>query len=98
MYIFAPWAGLSRGSSDTVLTAWREGTMTLDKSLKVSGGAIKTRNVLTRVERLKRLKELDRWEEGDPVLGIPKTRVIKVSLKKKKKTKTDETEDKKKKK
>jgi small basic protein (TIGR04137 family) len=68
--------------------------MTLDKSLKVSGGKIAVRNVLTRVERLKRLKELDRWSEGDPVLGIPKTRVIKVSLKKKKKVK-EEVEDKK---
>jgi small basic protein (TIGR04137 family) len=72
--------------------------MTLDKSLKVSGGAIKSRNVLTRVERIKRLKELERWSEGDPVLGIPKTRVIKVSLKKKKKVKTEEADDKKKKK
>ena len=71
--------------------------MTLDKSLKVSGGAIQSRNVLTRVERLKRLKELERWSEGDPVLGIPKTRVIKVSLKKKKKVK-EEADDKKKKK
>ena len=68
--------------------------MTLDKSLKVSGGKIAVRNVLTRVERLKRLKELDRWSEGDPVLGIPKTRVVKVSLKKKKKVK-EEAEDKK---
>jgi small basic protein (TIGR04137 family) len=72
--------------------------MTLDKSLKVSGGAIKSRNVLTRVERIKRLKELERWSEGDPVLGSPKTRVIKVSLKKKKKVKTEEADDKKKKK
>ncbi len=64
--------------------------MTLDKSLKVSGGAIKSRNVLTRVERIKRLKELERWNEGDAVLGIPKTRVVKVSLKKKKKVKKEE--------
>ena len=71
--------------------------MTLDKSLKVSGGAIKARNVLTRVERLKRLKELDRWSEGDPVLGIPKTRVVKISLKKKKKVKEEEEPKKKKK-
>jgi small basic protein (TIGR04137 family) len=72
--------------------------MTLDKSLKVSGGSIKSRNVMTRVERLTRLKELERWKEGDPVLGIPKTRVIKVSLKKKKKVKGPEEDDKKKKK
>jgi small basic protein (TIGR04137 family) len=71
--------------------------MTLDKSLKVAGGSIKSRNVMTRVERLTRLKELERWKEGDPVLGIPKTRVIKVSLKKKKKVKGPEEDDKKKK-
>ncbi len=70
--------------------------MTLDKSLKVAGGSIKNRNVLTRVERIKRLTELERWKEGDPVLGIPKTRVVKVSLKKKKKVKGPEEDDKKK--
>ncbi|GAB5403281.1 MAG: hypothetical protein Aurels2KO_15120 [Aureliella sp.] len=69
--------------------------MTLDKSLKVSGGAIKSRNVLTRVERIKRLKELERWSEGDPVMGIPKTRVVKVSLKKKKKVKKEDDDKKK---
>lgn len=72
--------------------------MTLDKSLKVSGGAIKSRNVMTRVERLKRMVELDRWSEGDPVLGMPKTRVVKVSLKRKKKVKVEEEDTKKKKK
>ncbi|QDV28053.1 small basic protein [Aureliella helgolandensis] len=71
--------------------------MTLDKSLKVSGGAIKSRNVLTRVERIKRMAELDRWSEGDPVMGMPKTRVVKVSLKKKKKVKEEEDTKKKKK-
>lgn len=64
--------------------------MTLDKSLKVRAGANKARNVMTRAERLKRLKELERWTEGDPVLGIPKTRVIKLALKKKKKVKKEE--------
>lgn len=74
--------------------------MTLDSSLKVKAGAIKTRNVLTRAERLKRLQDLERWKSGDPVLGMPKTRVLKVSLKKKKKVKKaeDEADDKKKKK
>jgi small basic protein (TIGR04137 family) len=72
--------------------------MTLDKSLKVAGGSIKSRNVMTRVERIKRLKELERWKEGDPVLGIPKTRVVKISMKKKKKVKGPEEDTKKKKK
>ena len=72
--------------------------MTMDKSLKVQAGAIKTRNVLTRAERIARLKELDRWSDESDVVGMPKVRVVKVSLKKKKKVKKEETEEKGKKK
>jgi small basic protein (TIGR04137 family) len=68
--------------------------MTIDKSLKVRAGAIRNRNVLTRAERLAKLKSADRWTEGDPVLGMPKVRVQKVSLKKKKKAKGKEEEGK----
>jgi len=65
--------------------------MTMDRSLQVQAGAIKTRNVLTRAERIARLKELDRFDEEKSVVGMPKVRVQKVSLKKKKKVKkTDE--------
>lgn len=63
--------------------------MTIDKSLKVQKGLIKNRSVLTRVERINRLIETDRWSDGDPVLGLPKVRVQKLSLKKKKKTKKE---------
>ena len=66
--------------------------MTIDKSLKVSRGMIANRNVLTRVERLKKLQETDRWSEGDSVFGLQKVRVQKLSLKKKKKVKKEETE------
>lgn len=73
--------------------------MTLDKSLKVRAGAIKSRNVLTRVERVQRLKDLDKWNDEMNVVGMAKTRVPKISLKKKKKVKKeDEADDKKKKK
>lgn len=73
--------------------------MTLDKSLKVRAGAIKSRNVMTRAERIKRLQDLNRWSEDSIVLGMAKVRVPKVSLKKKKKVKKEEeTDDKKKKK
>ena len=72
--------------------------MTMDKSLRVQAGAIKTRNVLTRAERIARLKELDRWSDDSDVVGMPKVRVVKVSLKKKKKVKKEETEEKGKKK
>ena len=49
--------------------------------------------VLTRGERLAKLKEMDRWSEGDGVLGLPKVRVQKVSLKKKKKVKKADEEE-----
>lgn len=66
--------------------------MTIDKSLKVSRGMIANRNVLTRVERLKKLQETDRWKDGDSVFGLQKVRVQKLSLKKKKKVKKEEEE------
>jgi small basic protein (TIGR04137 family) len=59
--------------------------MTIDKSLRVKAGAISNRNVLTRTERIAKLKETERWREGDSVLGLAKVRVLKLALKKKKK-------------
>jgi small basic protein (TIGR04137 family) len=64
--------------------------MTIDKTLRVRRGAARNRSVLTRVERLEKLKEADRWKEGDSPLGLPKVRVRKMVLKKKKKKKEDE--------
>ncbi len=64
--------------------------MTIDKSLKIKAGSVKMRNVMTRAERLKKLISDDRWKTGDPVYGIPKVRVVKISMKKKKKAKTEE--------
>ena len=49
--------------------------MTIDKSLKVRRGATRNRSVLTRVERIARLQQADRWKEGDSPLGLPKVRV-----------------------
>ncbi|MDA7936989.1 small basic protein [bacterium] len=66
--------------------------MTMDSSLKVKAGAIRARNVLTRAERIARLRELDRFDEEASVVGMPKVRVVKVSLKKKKKVKKAEDE------
>ena len=71
--------------------------MTIDKTLRVRHGAIRNRNVLTRAERVRKLKEAERWSEGDDVLGLPKVRVQKISLKKKKKAKKEEEEGKEKK-
>jgi small basic protein (TIGR04137 family) len=64
--------------------------MTIDKSLKVKRGTNSNRSVMTRVERLRILLENGRWSEGDSPLGIPKTRVRKLVMKKKKKKTKDD--------
>src|ERR687896_465491 len=61
--------------------------MTIDRSLRVRSGSIANRNVLTRGERLQKLKEAEKWQDGNSVFGLPKVRVIKVALKKKKREK-----------
>jgi len=65
--------------------------MTMDKSLKVHQGLVRSSSVLTRAERIERLKASDRWKEGESPLGLPKVRVYKISMKKKKKKKEEET-------
>ena len=64
--------------------------MTMNKSLRIRKGGGGSRGVLSRAERIVKLKELERWEDGQSPLGLPKVRVYKISLKKKK-TKTDDT-------
>jgi small basic protein (TIGR04137 family) len=58
--------------------------MTMDQSLRLKKGLARARGVLSRDERLARLVEADRWKEGDKPVGLPKVRVIKLSMKKKK--------------
>ena len=66
--------------------------MTMDKSLRVRQGASSTRGVLSRAERIARLKEQERWTEGRSPLGLPKVRVQKMAMKKKKKAKEEGAE------
>jgi small basic protein (TIGR04137 family) len=63
--------------------------MTMDKSLKVRLGLARARSVLTRGERIQRLKTADRWQEGDSPFGLAKVRVYKLAIKKKKKKKEE---------
>ena len=58
--------------------------MTMDKSLRVRKGSSSARGVLSRGERILKLKEQERWEDGRSPLGLPKVRVVKTSMKKKK--------------
>ena len=63
--------------------------MTMNKSLRVRKGGGGNRGVLSRAERITKLKELEKWEEGQSPLGLPKVCVQKISMKKKKKAKDD---------
>jgi small basic protein (TIGR04137 family) len=64
--------------------------MTMDQSLKLKSGLARARGVLSRDERLAKLKEMDRWKDGDSPIGLPKVRVVKLSMKKKKKKEAGE--------
>jgi small basic protein (TIGR04137 family) len=46
--------------------------MSIDRSLKVKGALSRHRNVLSRAERIERLKDEERWEDELSVLGLPK--------------------------
>ena len=46
--------------------------MSVDRSLKLKDALVRHRNVLTRAERIDVLKDEERWNEGDPVTGLPK--------------------------
>ena len=46
--------------------------MSIDRSLKIKGALSRHRNVLTRAERIEKLKEEERWSEGDSLLGLLK--------------------------
>ena len=46
--------------------------MSLDRSLKGANALVRHRNVLTRAERLVRLAEEEKWNDGKSVYGLPK--------------------------
>jgi len=66
--------------------------MTIDKSLRIRRGSVKARNVMKRGERIAKLKEAERWDDTMTVLGLPKVKVMRLTMKKKKKKKEEEAE------
>jgi small basic protein (TIGR04137 family) len=58
--------------------------MSIDKSLRRKNSLERSRNVLTRGERIKVLQNDERWPEGRSPYGLPKVRVIKIGKKPKK--------------
>lgn len=59
--------------------------MSIDKSLRRKNSLQRARNVLTRDERIKQMQNEDRWQDGRSPYGLPKTRVVKIVVKKAKK-------------
>ena len=64
--------------------------MSIDKSLRRKNTLERARNVLTRGERIKVLKDEERWQEGRSPYALPKVRVHRVVIKKVKKAKEEE--------
>lgn len=46
--------------------------MSVDRSLKVKGALSRHRNVLSRAERIEKLKDEEKWQEGQSVFALPK--------------------------
>ena len=69
--------------------------MSLHRSLK-SGSSLKShRNVLNRLEKIKKLKEKEKWsEDKNSIFGLPKVRSIKLKVKSKVKAAPGEEEKK----
>jgi small basic protein (TIGR04137 family) len=63
--------------------------MSIHKSLKLKNTLTGARSVLTRWERIERLKDADRWRDGDAVHGLPKVRT-KFKIASRKSAKRDE--------
>ena len=56
--------------------------MSIDRSLKLKDALVRHRNVLTRAERIDRLKDEEKWEDSSSVLGLPKVSHRKTRAKK----------------
>lgn len=67
--------------------------MSIDKSLRRKNSLARARSVLTRGERITKLKADDRWKDGQSPYGLPKVKVVKLAVKKAKKAKEEEGEE-----
>ena len=59
--------------------------MSVHKSLKARSRLVRARSVMTRYERLLKLEQDGRWEEGQSVFGLPKVKIVRPKARKKKK-------------
>ena len=57
--------------------------MSIDKSLRRKNSLERSRNVLNRGERIAKMQGEERWKDGGSPFGLPKTKVLKLVVKKK---------------
>lgn len=69
--------------------------MSIDKSLRGGSRLARSRNVLSRYERIAKMKEAEKFPDGTDPFGLPKLRIVKVATGKKKKKTADDDKDKK---
>ena len=65
--------------------------MSIDKSLRRKNQLARSRNVLTRGERIKVLQDEERWQDGRSPYNLPKVRVLKAAKKAKKAKEEEKT-------
>ena len=63
--------------------------MSLHSSLKIDRASVTQRSVQTRIERIKELMKKGLWKEETGVVGLPKTKIVRIKAKKKVKAEED---------
>ena len=63
--------------------------MSLHRSLRIDTAGTQQRSVLKRIERMKDLMQKGLWIQDQKVVGLPKTRIVKLKARKAAKAKVD---------
>ena len=63
--------------------------MSLHSSLRIDRASVTQRSVQTRIERIKELMKKGLWKEEANVVGLPKTKIVRIKAKKKIKAEED---------
>ncbi|MCX5681226.1 MAG: small basic protein [Candidatus Omnitrophica bacterium] len=63
--------------------------MSIHPSLKIDLAGAQQKTVLSRIQRIKDLFKKGKWQEGQSVTGLPKTKILKVKTKKTKAAKAE---------
>ena len=64
--------------------------MSVHKSLRVKSRLVRSRNVMTRLERTEKLTDAKKWEEGKSVFGLPKVKTLRPKVRRKAAAKKEE--------